>query len=262
MSMIQDYLARFKADQADRVAMQEHVNQSLSGHDKHRLNNAFRDFLPFVSKQQPKLKPLLVRTPEKLFEDGNKVGTLKTWKENSDETIVVEEVEFFTLFDVNTRETMLYMPIPRVEEPQEDGGWTENAYCLALPVFADNPLYMFLPQVEKNFLKEFIEKTRENYYQYIENGMMQVLVYAPPPAILEDFNVLSAFNRGTPFSIENHCFDPAAESENGGFVDWGIDIFYCANIDNTGAQVIEACVEISRRVWIFIELKPEFAFKQ
>lgn len=251
MSSLNERLNAQLAMRKEKERLQRLLEDELTEHDKKRLTNAFRDFMPLLAAKE-QFKPLVAHTPDLASQNVKKVGSLKTWKENRSEEIYPVEVDFYLVDemrdDLMISQTLI-MPIAEMPD-----------FSLAYQIFADNAEYTLLPEVEQRFTAIFADHLKQRMLEkLIENNMMQVSVFAPPPAILEDFNILQAFNRGEPYRIENYCLKPEIDNDDCAFETWGLDIFYFTNYTKTGDRVCEACVEVSPRVWIFFELKSEFA---
>jgi hypothetical protein len=229
----------------EKERLQRLFENEVAEHDKKRLINAFHDFIPMLAKKE-NFKPMVAQTPDMTANNITKVGSLKTWKQNSVGEIYPFDVDFF-IFDFMETKTLI-MPIDEIK-----------GFSLAYEIYDQNEEYTLLPNVEQRFVSFFTDHLKKRKLGHlIENSMMQVSVFAPPPAVLEDFNILQVFNRGDPYCVENYCFDPKVDDDLA-FETWGLDIYYFNNYTKEGGIISEACVEVISRVWIFFELKAELS---
>jgi len=228
--------------------------QDIPERHKVRYTNAFNDFMPFFYRKTD-INGLVVETPADLLEKGIQTGSLTTWREmtQDEEDYAPEELDFYMYErpeDKKPAHSWLFMPIP------------DTGYSLAMPLNeymydGCDHRFMLLPDIEEVFVKEYKKVTHEWSNTWEE---IQSVVFAPPPAILADFDVLRAFawQEGREGCWRTDCNDFDESRPDIEYPDHGMLNFYCNNYDNEGDQVIEMAVEYSPRVWLFVKLKPEF----
>jgi hypothetical protein len=226
----------------------EEAESHLSEHNIQRYKDAFSDFMPFLGDRIDECPPFYIESPESLknSDDSGFVGDLITWREWANDSITIEKVKFYkqNIEGID----YLIMPLPASSPDPEDSKYKLFALCMRVNSGRE---FMFLPEVIKHYIIEFHKVA---YPEQVSST--SAVLYCPPPAVLEDFNCLTAFNRGAPFRTNYHDFVERNEDDELNVYDYGKPIFYVNNHSSKGNPIVDAIVELSPRVWLeFVEYK-------